>query len=136
MIDLYKKLSQHRLVRYIFIGGISYVIEVIALFFFSITLSLGPAIGVAISFWIGLIASFLLQKIFAFQDKAMRKSHLAKQIISYATLVVFNYIFTIYTVSALAPHIGLFVSRTLVLLITTAWNFLIYSKVIFKRTET
>lgn len=135
MIDLYKKLSQHRLVRYIFIGGVSYVIEIIALYFFTSTLSLGPTIGVAISFWIGLIVSFLMQKIFAFQNKTVEKKHLTKQVISYGVLVAFNYTFTIYAVSALVPYIGLFMSRTLVLLLTTGWNFFVYSRIIFKRSE-
>jgi putative flippase GtrA len=127
-----QKFIQHQAVRYIFIGGIAYLIELTALYFFAVTLSLGPTLGVAISFWIGLIVSFTLQKIFSFKNKAENKKHLSKQMLSYGTLVAFNYLFTLAFVSFFEPHIGLFIARTIALLITTVWNFYIYSRYIFK----
>jgi len=135
MIPVLQKIAQHQAVRYVFIGGVAYLIELTALYFFAVTLSLGSTLGVAISFWTGLVASFVLQKMFSFKNKAANKKHLTKQMTAYMTLVGFNYIFTLGFVAIFEAHIGLFVARTIALLITTVWNFYIYSKHIFKNQE-
>ena len=135
MIELYKKLSQHHLVRYLFIGGVSYVFELAVLYAVANGLGFGPTIGVAVSFWIGLVISFILQKTLAFKNKATSKKHLLKQSLVYGTLVAVNYTFTVMFVTLLEPHMGLVISRTLALIITTGWNFILYSKIIFKNTD-
>lgn len=135
MKSFLKVVYNHKAFRYIFIGGLAYVVEVSALFFLASTLSLGSTIGVAISFWIGLVVSFTLQKIFSFKNKATTKKHLTQQMIAYGGLVAFNYVFTLVFVSVFEPLLSLLVARTIALLITTVWNFFIYSKYIFKNND-
>lgn len=136
MKDLAKQIANHSAVRYIFIGGVAFVVEMAALYFFATILSLGPTLGVAISFWIGLVISFTLQKIFSFKNKAKNKKHLTKQMVAYGALVAFNYAFTLLFVSLLEPILTLLIARTIALAITTIWNFYIYSKHIFKNEQT
>lgn len=135
MINLYKKFVNHPLVRYIFVGGVSYVIEMLTLGIFFYVFQLTPTVAVAISFWVGFFVSFALQKLLAFRNKSTNKRHLSRQFLIYSGLVAFNYSFTIAFVWLFEPILSLFLSRTIALGITTAWNFLIYSKIIFKNKD-
>lgn len=132
MPPVFKKITSHTLFRYIFIGGLSFAIEAGAIFTFIYLLKLNPVTSVALSFWIGLIVSFVLQKIFAFRDKKNTAKHIARQSIAYAILIVVNYIFTLLFVAIFETLLGVFVARTIALIITTAWNYIVYSKIIFK----
>jgi putative flippase GtrA len=119
------------IIRYIFVGGISFFIE-ISFIYLLIAIGFNEVLAVAIGFWLGFIIAFILQKIFAFKDTAKKIKHVAKQTMLYSALVCINYAFTVLGVAILYPILGLFISRTLILLITTGWNYVIYKKVIFK----
>lgn len=127
-----KKLWSSTLVRYFVIGGLSFVIEL------SVLLSLHKGAGLhrtratAIAFWVGFVAAFFLQKIFAFNDRDRHIKALSRQWIYYALLVIFNYFFTLLLVD-LTPDKFLLASRTVALLITTAWNYVIYKHIIFNK---
>lgn len=135
MPPLYKKITSNTLVRYIFIGGMSFLIEIAAIFLLVHAIHLPSVAAVAISFWVGLIVSFVLQKYLAFQDKRISPKHLLKQSISYGILIIINYLFTLLFVSYFEDMINLFLARTIALVITTGWNYVIYSKIIFKRSR-
>lgn len=121
-------------VRYIFVGGTTYLIEVGILLIASTLLHLPSTVSVTIAFWIGLVVSFILQKVIAFKDTSSTVKRLAWQSTAYALLIIINYLFTIFTVWALEPFTGLVISRTIALVITTLWNYIVYSKIIFKQT--
>ena len=128
-----KKLLSHNLVRYILVGGGSYVIEMGLILFLTYIAHVNPVLSVGIAFWVGLVISFVLQKIVAFGDTSKSKRQLTTQTIQYAVLVGVNYLFTLLFVWATTALIGIFFARTIALAITTAWNYVIYSKVIFKK---
>lgn len=115
--------------RYLFIGGMSFIIELSVLISVSELFSLSPTVAVAISFWIGLIASFVLQKYITFSSKDSDKKTLSKQTILYGMLVLFNYAFTIVFVGWTAGFIGLVTARAFALLATVSWNYLIYKRI-------
>ena len=125
-----KKLWKNTAVRYCFIGGLSYVIELIALFSLFKVFGLPRTVATGISFWIGLVIAFLLQKKFAFKDYSTETKVIAKQGVFYGLLIVFNYLFTLAVVSVFSNDL-LFFSRTLALAITTIWNYFIYKQQIF-----
>jgi putative flippase GtrA len=87
--------------------------------------------AVAISFWVGLIVAFVLQKIFTFNERS-RGRKVVKQSILYGLLVLFNYLFTLFFVGIFTDYIDVVIARTLALIITTIWNFLIYNNYLFK----
>lgn len=130
--DTFKNIKNNTLARYIIIGGTSYIFEFTLLFFIAYTLNLGVTVAVTISFWFGLIISFLLQKFFSFKDTTVTKKHLLRQTFSYAILIIVNYSFTIFFVVLVEPISTLFIARTAALIITVGWNYIIYSRVIFK----
>jgi putative flippase GtrA len=124
--------SKHKeILRYILAGGLSFVFELAILVTLKNVAGLSATISTAIAFWFGLAASFLLQKIFAFKDYEKTLGKISKQIGSYMILVGFNYIFTILFVSFFPEKYYIY-TRTIALILTTCWNYLIYKKIIFK----
>ena len=128
-----KKIQEHTAVRYIVVGGLSYGIEVSILFMLVSFLHVSSLVGVGISFWVGLAVSFLLQKFLAFSNTTIKTEHLFKQSVQYGLLVVINYAFTLWFVSAFESMAGLLIARTVALVITTMWNYFVYAKIIFKK---
>ena len=133
------RLIQHiktsTLLRYIIVGGTSYAIELSVLLLLVHVLHFNTTLAVSIGFWLGLVISFLLQKFLAFKNTDTRARRLTIQTVYYALLVLFNYGFTLLFVHLLEPFIDLSIARTLALIITTAWNYVIYKKVIFTEVK-
>lgn len=117
--------------RYLIIGGSTYGLEMLVIV---ITQSLGASsvMAVAISFWLGLIVSFGLQKLVVFGDSRLHHRVLVPQLLAFSLLVGFNFVFTILMTSWLSPHIPAVATRTLAIAMTTIWNFYLYKTRIFK----
>jgi putative flippase GtrA len=113
--------------RYLVAGILSYVFELSCLLAFHKYLGYSVELSTAIAFWLGIISSFLLQKLFAFQDYDRAMKTLAHQTGAYMLLVGFNYVFTLGVV-ALFPQNLILLSRTLALCTVTLWNYFIYKK--------
>lgn len=128
---MFRKLAQHQIIRYLFIGGLSYVIEISILFTLNRTVHLQPTISVAISFWVGFIVAYILQKIVTFQNKEKSRPVIAKQLVGYSLLVLWNYGFTLLVVELFQNNLPVVALRTAVIIITTIWNYALY-KILFK----
>jgi putative flippase GtrA len=133
--NLKKLLKEKTIIRYIVIGGTSYVIELTVLLILAKLLHLNPVLSVGISFWVGLIMSFFLQKFFAFNNKTLKAKHLLWQSVMYGALVLVNYLFTLWFVGLFNSVMGLIGSRTIALIITTFWNYFVYKYVLFPTTS-
>lgn len=125
------QLKNRPIVRYVVVGGISYLLELASIYIF-VMIGISAVGAIAISFWIGLIVSFLLQKLVAFSDKRRSPRAIASQSLAYGILVLANYVFTIGVVYIGTALVGVYIARTIALVITTAWNYIIYSKIIFR----
>ena len=132
---LIRQVKTSTLLRYIIVGGTSYAIELSVLLLLVHVLHFNTTLAVSIGFWLGLVISFLLQKFLAFKNTDTRARRLTIQTVYYALLVLFNYGFTLLFVHLLEPFIDLSIARTLALIITTAWNYIIYKKVIFPEVK-
>lgn len=130
MNNLRNQIANNTLIRYILTGGTSFLIELGCLLIL-MELGLGALVAVGISFWIGLATAFILQKIFAFKDTERRYKHIAWQMGVYSALVLINYLFTLVFVALTEPLLGIIISRTIALVITTCWNYVLYRYVIF-----
>lgn len=117
--------------RYIIIGVSVYLFELLIIFT-AINLGSSSVFAVGLSFWLGLIVSFLLQKIVTFRDKRVHHKILLPQIIAYSLLVLFNFAFTVGFTALLDDNWPPAVLRTIALGITTIWNFYLYKTRIFK----
>ena len=121
-------MAKAKLFRYLIVGGAAYLIEMAALYGLRHGLGLSPLRSVAISFWIGLVIAFLLQKLITFENYDRRAHVLAKQSVIYGVLVAWNYGFSLILVELLDESLSVFIIRTLAIAIVTSWNFFIYVK--------
>ncbi len=126
-----KKLLQNTTSRYIIIGVGIYLIELVIIV---IAQHYGArdTVAVGISFWLGLMISFFLQKILTFGDTRMHHKVLVPQLLAVTCLVLFNFGFTIVVTRLLRNHVPAVGTRTIALGVTTIWNFYLYRKRIFK----
>jgi putative flippase GtrA len=129
------KLSEQRLVRYIAAGAASYAVELSCLLVLYKLFGLSAELATALAFWVGLATSFFLQKLFAFRDYQKTAKTISKQLGTYSVLVGFNYLFTISLVALFPAHLVI-ISRTIALILTTAWNYILYKKFIFTPRST
>lgn len=132
---LIRQVKTSTLLRYIIVGGTSYARELTVLLLLVHVFHFNTTLAVSIGFWLGLVISFLLQKFLAFKNTDTHARRLTIQTVYYALLVLFNYGFTLLFVHLLEPFIDLSIARTLALIITTAWNYIIYKKVIFTEVK-
>ena len=123
-----QKLAQHQIIRYLFVGGFSFVIEITLLYILNRTFHISAAISVTISFWVGFIVAYVLQKLVAFRNKEKSRRVITIQIIGYSLLVLWNYGFTILVVELFHSSVSVVVLRTIVIAITTVWNYALYKK--------
>ena len=119
------------IIRYVLVGGSVYVLELIVILVGQQS-GLSDVAAVALAFWIGLSISFLLQKFVTFGDARTHHRVILKQVAAVATLIVFNFVFTIVLTKLTADVLPAAVSRTIALLITTLWNFYLYRTSIFR----
>ncbi|MBS7346393.1 MAG: GtrA family protein, partial [Candidatus Sacchiramonaceae bacterium] len=95
------------LVRYIMTGGTAYILEMAVLLSLSEVFKLNSTVAISIAFWLGLIISFFMQKVLAFQNTNTKPEEISSQGIYYGLLVIFNFIFTLIFTNILAPVISL-----------------------------
>jgi putative flippase GtrA len=120
--------------RYIFVGGSVYVIELVVIIVLQ-ELGIGSLIAVGISFWVGLVISFIMQKLITFRDKRAQRRVLIPQVIAFTLLVLFNFGFTLLVTKLLAPPLPAVLTRTIALGVTTIWNFYLYKSRIFNMRD-
>jgi putative flippase GtrA len=117
--------------RYLVIGVSVYLFELLVILVAQL-LGAGPVVAVALSFWLGLMVSFILQKLVTFNDKRLHHRILIPQLVAVTLLVVFNFGFTVLVTKLLSPPLPAVITRTLALGTTTIWNFYLYRTRIFK----
>jgi len=117
--------------RYIVVGGSIYALELIVIVIAQ-RLGASAIVAVGLSFWIGLVVSFVLQKLVTFDDKRVHHRVLLTQVVAFSLLVIFNFGFTLLVTKLLQRSLPAVVTRTLALGITTIWNFYLYKTHIFK----
>lgn len=117
-------------IRYLVVGGSVYIFE-IAVIVVAQKLGANNLFAVGLSFWLGFLVSFGLQKFIAFGDKRTHHKIVIPQFIATACLVLFNFGFTLLVTKLLATILPAIVTRTLALGITTFWNFYFYRTRIF-----
>ena len=120
--------------RYLVIGVSVYLFELLVIFIAQ-QFGANNILAVGLSFWLGLIVSFILQKVVTFKDKRTHHRILLPQIIAFSLLVLFNFGFTILVTELLTGILPAVVTRTVALGITTVWNFYLYRTKIFKTDD-
>lgn len=133
-MKLVRKLWQTTVMRYLFVGGTSYVFELSSLLLLMYAAGFSAQAATASAYWLGLVIAFVLQKVVAFQDYRRELKILTKQGLLFAALTIWNWVFTTAFVG-LFPADDVIWTRTLALVIMSVWNFVIYKKYIFRDGE-
>jgi putative flippase GtrA len=120
--------------RYLLIGGSVYALELVIIVVAQ-WLGASAVWAVAISFCLGTLVSFFLQKLVTFRDKRMHHRILIPQLVATALLVLWNLGFSVLVTKLLQSHLPAVVTRTLALGVTTIWNFYLYKTRIFKNAD-
>jgi putative flippase GtrA len=120
--------------RYLIVGGSVYVFEILVIVAAQ-ALRAGPVLAIAVSYILGTLVSFFLQKLLTFGDKRMHHRILIPQLVATVLLVVWNFSFSLLVARLLAHHTPAIISRTIALGITTIWNFYVYKTKIFKNDD-
>jgi len=134
LVSLAKKYLNTNLKRYIVVGGFAYVTEMMVIFFGVKVFNLNNVIVVGISFWVGFVVAFILQKLITFGNLDKRFHIVGKQLIIYGVLIAFNYLLTLMAVNIFSKYMSVYLIRTLIILFITVINFNVY-KIIFKNTK-
>jgi putative flippase GtrA/LmbE family N-acetylglucosaminyl deacetylase len=116
--------------RYIVIGLSVYLFE-LGVIYTAQHAGANPLVAVSLSFWLGLLVSFALQKFVTFRDHRMHHQIVLTQFATVTALVIGNFCFTLLVTELLRPFVPAAVSRTIALGITTLWNFYLYKTRIF-----
>jgi len=130
MIDKLKAKLRGPFGRYLVIGVAVYLFE-LAVIYVAQHAGTGPVVAVGLSFWLGLIVSFALQKLVTFRDRRMHHRIVLAQFVAVMGLVLVNFLFTLLVARLLSDIAPAAVSRTIALGITTIWNFYLYRTRIF-----
>lgn len=117
--------------RYVIVGGSVYLFEV-AVIAAGQSMGLSAVTAIAVSFWLGLVLSFGLQKLVTFGDKRLHRRIVLPQLLAFMLLVLFNFGFTFLMSKLLSGMLPAVIIRTLALGVTTCWNFYLYKTRIFK----
>lgn len=126
-----KQVARKRVLRYLFVGGTVYVLEM-AIIVLATRRGESGTVAVTFAYVIGLVVSFFLQKIVTFGDKRMHHRIVFAQAAVVTVLVLWNWLFTLMVTRFLAGILPATMTRTLALLITTIWNFYLYKTRIFR----
>lgn len=121
-------------VRYLLIGGTVYVFE-LAIIFAAQAFGASAVWAVAVSFALGTVVSFFLQKLVTFGDKRMQHKVVGLQFAAVCLLVAWNFTFSVLLTKLLENVLPAMVTRTIALAITVIWNFYLYKTRIFKNTD-
>lgn len=120
---------EHHFVRYLVVGGSTFVIDFGLLFLLHGKAHIRLAIATSISYWVSIAYNFLLNRSWTFS--ARDKSDLRKHLSSYLVLLGFNYLFTVIFISVASHHINYLLAKALAVPIQMIWTYFVYKNYIF-----
>jgi putative flippase GtrA len=120
-------------VRYLAVGGTTFVIDFSILFFLHGILKLNLAASTSVAYWISISYNFVLNRYWTFDSR--EKESLKRHLTTYFVLLVFNYLFTVTFVSIVGTHINYVLAKALAVAIQMTWTYIIYKNYIFIKKE-
>ena len=126
----YNFFFKHTFIRYVFIGGSTFVLDFGLLVILHDIFNVNVLIAASISYWSSIVFNFLVNRHWTFESS--NKENFKKHLLSYISLLGFNYIFTI-TFIALTTHLGLHytIAKVMSVMIQIPWTYYIYKKYVF-----
>jgi putative flippase GtrA len=127
-------LRDRRVYRYIFVGMTAFGVEFIV---FTGLMGVGAALllSQSVSFMTGLLVSFLGSRYFTFANQEHFSLNAKSQFVRYVALALFNLIMSNVFIFILVERLIVepFIAKILVMAAIVIWNYIIFSKIIFRR---
>lgn len=123
-----------RLFRFLISGGSAAVVEYGVFIVLASLLSFSLIIAQSVSFMVGFVVSFSLNRAWVFKSG---KGNVKSQLVKYSTLAFVNLILSNILIAFLVNIIDLsdLLAKFIVMGCVAAWNYVIFSKLIFKNQE-
>lgn len=122
-------LYEHKFVRYILVGGSTFVIDFCILFSFHELLNLSIPIATSTAYWVSVTYNFLLNRSWTFSGVEQKQLH--KNAGAYLLLLAFNYLFTVLFVSFMSHFIYFAVAKAIAVGVQITWTYFIYKHYVF-----
>lgn len=122
-------ISHQTFIKFLFSGGSAAIVEYGVFVGFQ-TAHLSVYIANIVSFCSGLIVSYILNRLWVF--KSNNQPH--KEFFTYVCLAMFNLLLTTILIGILTRSVGInpFVVKLVLMITIAVWNYLLFSKLIFK----
>lgn len=136
MIEKTKNLTvylyKHHFVRYLFVGGSTFILDISLLIFFYGGLKINIAVATSLAYWLSIAYNFVLNRYWTFS--AWEKESLRRHLTAYLILLAFNYLFAVIVVSTLSHFVHYSLAKVIAVAVQMLWTFPIYKHYIFTRT--
>jgi putative flippase GtrA len=127
-------LYRHHFVRYLLVGGTTFMLDFGILIGLHGGLGFGIAASTSVAYWISIIYNFTLNRYWTFD--AREKESLQRHITAYFMLLIVNYLFAVTFVSFASDHINYIYAKAIAVIIQMIWTYPVYKKVIFVSYKT
>lgn len=125
-----KLLYEHSLVRYILVGGTTFVLDLGLLVLLHGVWDVNLVVATTIAYWAAITFNFTTNRFWAFQKR--ENAQLAKHLTFYLILLGANYLYTVLFISgAVALGMNYGVAKIVAVLLQTTWTYVLYKKVVF-----
>ncbi|MHB1864844.1 MAG: GtrA family protein [Candidatus Saccharimonadales bacterium] len=131
--DLSKNLYRHKFIRYLFVGGTTFIIDLGLLSILKIEFKVNIALATSVAYWVSIIYNFFLNRWWSFS--ITEKTNLSRHAVTYGILLGFNYLFTVIFVSIGSHYMSFIIAKVIVVLISMTWTYYIYKNYIFTKKE-
>jgi putative flippase GtrA len=122
-------LYNHHFVRYLVVGGSTFVIDFGLLFTLHGKGHVNLAIATSLAYWISIAYNFSLNRHWTFSQRD--KSDLRRHLSTYLVLLGFNYLFTVIFVSLASHSLNYLVAKAIAVAIQMTWTYFGYKNYIF-----
>jgi len=126
-------LYEHSLIRYLAVGGSTFLLDFGILFFLHGALDLNLAASTSVAYWASITYNFVLNRYWTFD--AREKESLKRHITTYLMLLVANYLFTVVLVSVAGTYINYIYAKSIAVMVQMTWTYPIYKRYIFTGTS-
>lgn len=122
-------LYRHSLIRYLAVGGTTFLLDFGILFVLHGLWELNLGASASVAYWVSISYNFILNRYWTFD--AHEKESLKRHITGYMMLLVANYLFTVTFVSIVGAHINYMIAKALAVAIQMIWTYYVYKRYIF-----
>lgn len=122
-------LYHHRFVKYLFVGGTTFLLDFGILYSLHGVFGFGIAGATSVAYWLSIVYNFSLNRYWTFD--AWEKESLQHHITAYFFLLVINYFFAVIFVSFMSDYINYLLAKALSVILQMIWTYPAYKRLIF-----